>query len=416
MLNRDKTRTSEAAERALAREYPRPRCAETAQPNYTYKPQRLPTREPVIINKWSVSDKPKDIPRNRRPIRLKDPAHKAICEHGTRKRFTDYKICVLQVLTASKQTPLPATPFALDGGDTYWVQTTMPLHDDGHLPFSELPGMFPRLYTFDRFWEIPSRQEGQQLKGVTLGVAQYIVGTFELENKKKTATMKTYVENEPFWLNMEAFKAARVLIREVSACFHQQDMGVLEWGHAFVYHPAEINFTRILQERFPKIPNGGRWVHISALVEHIYSVKHGDFNNLPFHTRGFVRMVPKQHWAAMFILASIMDTDLQLGCDQHGFVWVRTRICDIKRPNPAFAETTMNDPVTNDLVRVKGDSNIDYRGAITAIPFGYVVCTMYEIHEAFDTRLVRKGKDTNRHVCLLYIKVSCYLFQEGSDS
>ena len=66
------------------------------------------------------------------------------------------------------------------------------------LPFSELPGMFPRLYTFDKFWEIPTRQEGQQLRGVTPGVAQYIVGTFELENKKRTATMKTYVENEPY--------------------------------------------------------------------------------------------------------------------------------------------------------------------------------------------------------------------------
>ena len=362
------------------------------KPNYTYKWQHVPTREPIIINKWSVSGKPKDIPGNRRPIRLKDPSHKAICEHGTRKRYTDYKICVIQVLSASKQTPPSVSPFALDGGDTYWVQTTMKLHDDGSLPFSELPGMFPRLYTFDNFWEIPRRQEGQQLKGVTLGVAQYVVGTFELENKKKAGTMKTYVENEPYWLNMEAFKATRVLIKEVSGCFHQQDMGVLEWGHGFVYHPAEINFTRALQERFPKIPNAGRWVHISALVEHLYSVKHGDFNHLPFHTRGFVRMVPKQHWAAMLILASIMDTDLQLGCDQHGFVWVRTCICDIKRPNPAFSETTTNDPVTGDLIRVKGDGNIDYRGGNTSIPFGYVVCTMHEIHEAFDTRIIRKGR------------------------
>ena len=307
---------------------------------------------------------------------------------------------MLQVLSASKQTPYPATPFAIKGEDTHWVQTTMQLHDDGSLPFSELPGMFPRLYTFDKFWEVPTRQEGQQLKGVTLGVAQYVVGTFELENKKKTATMKTYVENEPYWLNMETFKAARALLKEVSGCFHQQDMGVMEWGHAFVYHPAEINFTRILQERFPKIPNAGRWVHISALVEHLYSVKHGDFNNVPFHTRGFVRMVPKHHWAAMFILASIMDTDLQLGCDQHGFVWVRTCICDLKRPNPAFSETIITHPETGDLVRVKGHGNIDYSGELTSIPFGYVVCTMHEIHEAFDTRIVRKGKTpTDTFVC-----------------
>ena len=352
------------------------------------------------MGRWLTLEKSKDIPTNRNTLRLKDTFHKSIFDWGTRRRYTDYKICVLQVLNASKQTPPTASPFALDGGDTYWVQTTMPLHEDGSLPFSELPGMFPRLYTFDKFWEIPRRVEGQQLRGVTLGVAQYVVGTFELDSKKRTATMKTFVENEPHWLSMEAFKAARVLLKEVSACYHQEDLGVLEWGHAFVYHPAEINFVRALQERFSKISNAGRWVHISALVEHLYSVKHEDFNSLPFHTRGFVRMVPKEHWAAMFILASIMDTDFQLGGDEHGFVWVRTIVCDLKRPNPAFSETTIKDPVSGEPIRVKGDGNIDYRGEITSFPFGYVVCTMHEIHEAFDTRLTRKDKaPTDTFVC-----------------
>ena len=86
--------------------------------------------------------------------------------------------------------------------------------------------MYPRLYTFDKFWEIPRRQEGYQLKGVALGVAQYVVGTFELESKRRAATMKSYVENEPFWLNMEVFMAARVLIKEVSAFYPQEDMAV----------------------------------------------------------------------------------------------------------------------------------------------------------------------------------------------
>ena len=270
-VSKPRQNLSKAADKARARTYPRPRCVSTAQPNYTYRAQHVPTREPVITGKWSVVEKTKDIPPNRNPIRLKD-AHKAIAEHGTRKRYTDYKICVLQVLNAGKQTPPPASPFALDGGDTYWVQpavqTTMQLHEDGSLPFSELPGMFPSLYSFDTFWEIPRRQEGQQLKGITLGVAQYVVGTFELEFRKKAATTKLYIENEPFWFNMEAFRAARVLLKEVSACFHQEDMGVISWGHGFIYHPSEINFTRALQERFPNIPNSGRWAHISALVEH----------------------------------------------------------------------------------------------------------------------------------------------------
>ena len=177
-------------------------CAETAQPDYTYRSQHVPTRDSNIMGKWSVIEKTKDIPPARNPIRLKD-VHKAIHEHGIRKRYTDYKICVLQVLNAGKQAPPPSSPFALQGVDTYWVQTTMQLHEDGSLPFSELPGMFPSLYTFDTFWEIPRRAEGQQLKGITLGVAQYVVRTFELDFKKKTGTMKPYVDNEPFWFNME---------------------------------------------------------------------------------------------------------------------------------------------------------------------------------------------------------------------
>ena len=85
------------------------------------------------------------------------------------------------------------------------------------------------------------RQEGRQLNGVALGVAQYVFGTFELEMKRRAATVKPYVDNESFWLSMEAFKAASVLIKEISGFYHQEDMGVLDWPHAFVYHPAEIN-------------------------------------------------------------------------------------------------------------------------------------------------------------------------------
>ena len=109
-------------------------------------------------------------------------------------------------------------------------------------------GCFLALYTFDTFWEIAKRVEGQQLRGITLGVAQYVVGTFELEVKKKAGTSTAFIENEPFWLNPEAFRAARVLLKEVSSCYHQEDLGVVDWGHGFVYHPSQINFSRVLQE------------------------------------------------------------------------------------------------------------------------------------------------------------------------
>ena len=79
----------------------------------------------------------------------------------------------------------------------------------------------------------------------------------------------------------------------------------------------------------------------------------------------------------MFILASIMDTDLQVACDKYGFVWVRTTVCDIRRPRPAFIET-IEDVNTGEPVQVMGDGNIDYTGDITSKPSGYVVCTVQE--------------------------------------
>ena len=195
-VTKPRQNSSKAAEKARSRTYPRAMCADTAQPDHTYRSQHVPTRDSNIVGKRSVVEKTKDIPPARNPIRLKD-VHKAINEHGIRKRYTDYRICVLQVLNAGKQAPPPASPFALQGVDTYWVQTTLQLHEDGSLPFSELPGMFPSL----------------QLKGITLGVAQYVVGTFELDLKKKIGTMKPYIDNEPFWFNVEAFRAARVLLK-----------------------------------------------------------------------------------------------------------------------------------------------------------------------------------------------------------
>ena len=389
--------TSKAAEKARARTYPRPMCEATTPGVYSYDPQHVPTRELFTLGRWSVIEKTKDIPATRNPMRLKDNPHKAIHEYGIRRRFTDYKVCILQVLESGKQSPPPGSPFTLDGPDTYWVQTTIQLNEDGTLPFEELPGMFPSLYKVDTFWEIPKRVDGQPLRGITLGVAQYVVGTLELEFRKKPGTSKTFVEKGPFWLNPEAFRAARVLLKEVSSCYHQEDMGVMNWGHAFVYHPSQINFTRALQERFAPIQNSGRWVHISALVEHLYSVKQEDFNSLPFHTKGFVRMVPKPHWAAMFILSSIMDSELQVACDKYGFVWIRAIVCDIKRPRPAFVET-IEDPETNQPVQVIGDGNIDYTGEIIAQPFGYVVCTAQEVHEAFDTRINRGTVPTDTFI------------------
>ena len=75
-------------------------------------------------------------------------------------------------------------------------------------------------------------------------------------------------------------------------------------------------------------------------------------------------------------------------------------MCDVRRPSPSFPETEVLNPSTNETSRVKGDGNIDFRGDITSYPFGYIVCTLLEIHEAFDTLVVRRGNaSSDTFVC-----------------
>ena len=112
-------------------------CEPSAEPNYTYpKPQHVPTRELMYSGKLIVNEKPRDV-QKRNVLKL-TKEHAAIWEFG-------------EAMNAKKQTPPRGTPFTKQGPDTYWVQTTMLLLEDGSLPFSELPGMYPQLYTFDKF-------------------------------------------------------------------------------------------------------------------------------------------------------------------------------------------------------------------------------------------------------------------------
>ena len=111
-------------------------------------------------------------------------------------------------------------------------------------------------------------------------------------------------------------------------------------------------------------------------------------------------MVPKHHWAAILILAAIMEPDFQAACDEHGFIWVRTYECDVRRPHPSFPEDDEVHPTTREIHKVRGDGNIDVNGEITSRPFGYIVCTMHEIHEACDTLVVRQGNvSSDTFVC-----------------
>ena len=93
-------------------------------------------------------------------------------------------------------------------------------------------------------------------------------------------------------------------------------------------------------------------------------------------------MVPKEHWASILILAALIEPDVQMACDEYGFVWARTLENDMKRLLPSFPEMDYVNPATNEEHKVKGDGEIDIEGAITAHPCAYVVCTLHEIHEA----------------------------------
>ena len=72
----------------------------------------------------------------------------------------------------------------------------------------------------------------------------------------------------------------------------------------------------------------------------------------------------------------------------------------MKRPHPSFPETDDVNPTTREEHKVRGDGNIDIQGEIASRPYGYIVCTMHEVHEAFDTLVVRQGGvSTDTFIC-----------------
>ena len=99
-------------------------------------------------------------------------------------------------------------------------------------------------------------------------------------------------------------------------------------------------------------------------------------------------MVPKEHWAAMFILASLMEPEFQMACDEHGFIWVRTCVCDVKRPNPSF-KAEVEDPMTKEKSQITGDGNIDRNAAnqwllTTGLPLESIVMVRDHLGNCLD--------------------------------
>ena len=55
-------------------------------------------------------------------------------------------------------------------------------------------------------------------------------------------------------------------------------------------------------------------MNMSALTKHFYRIPVSQFNTLPFHTRGLLRMVPQENVVHVLILAALIDDDLQVMC------------------------------------------------------------------------------------------------------
>ena len=79
-----------------------------------------------------------------------------------------------------------------------------------------------------------------------------------------------------------------------------------------------------------------------------------------------------------------MDLDLQLACDDYGFLWTRTIHNDFKRPHPSFPSVDHTNPVTKVHEKVAGTGEIDIETSFVQNHYGYVVFTTHEVHEAFD--------------------------------
>ena len=66
-----------AADKAIARTYPRPLCDPAAKPNCTYKrSEHVPARDAPMSNRWGTKKKPKEV-QKRNPVQLiKDAVHR----------------------------------------------------------------------------------------------------------------------------------------------------------------------------------------------------------------------------------------------------------------------------------------------------------------------------------------------------
>ena len=101
------------------------------------------------------------------------------------------------------------------------------------------------------------------------------------------------------------------------------------------------------------------------------------------------------NWVHMLIVASLMDVDLQVACDDHGFLWTRTVTNEFERPHPAF-------PPVLPLNRYPVITFKEHAG-----PFSDVGLAV-----DFDTWLTfRAGAMTLHNLSLVVLQVYCLLYE-----
>ena len=130
-------------------------------------------------HEWGVVPK-SYVVKKRNPLQLGNAAaHSAIFHHSVRRRYTDFKKVVLQSARSEIVHPEKGSPFTLNQ------------HSELRLP--EFPGVATKVYDFKKFWAIEKGDPGLQLRGASLGIAQFVV-VHEMDLRLKHGVAKFILE------------------------------------------------------------------------------------------------------------------------------------------------------------------------------------------------------------------------------
>ena len=194
--------------------------------------------------------------------------------------------------------------------------------DDGtwSYVYSELPGLVPMRYGMKTFHIIEQIPFNTPPTGPHRNLVRQIIEELEVNVKSKRSKDKftDLIDELPPELNPESIRAARVLIHDIS---NHQYVGVVDRG--LEYYPSVLTMSGNVP--VSNVDASGDWIHLASLVEQIKGIKQRNIDELPFHLRGLIRMVPLKHMHQILLYASLTESkdNIQIGVDSSAYIWVR---------------------------------------------------------------------------------------------